>query len=134
MITYDEQILKVLDHAHEAVVGDLVLTELALVGDADRLASTRRRRVGTYRSSGQVEEGRSQANGQIAGRHLVDRRQRRHVRQERQERLQRLAVLVRQQQHGAAQRVQSQLHWNHCFTITSVFNFMIYLFLVSFVL
>ncbi len=103
---YIKEFVAVLDHLKEAVVSSLVLAELALVGHADRFAAARRRHRGdagrARRRGRQVEERRRQADGQIAGRHLVDRRQAGHLRQEEQERLQRLAVLVRHQQHRAA--------------------------------
>ena len=102
-------------------MGRFVLTQFSLIGDSDRLASTRRRRsvaaapVGTSSSAvaravagpvvqsrgRQVEERWGQANGQVAWRHLIDRGQGGHIRQKGQEGLQRFPVLVWQEEQSA---------------------------------
>lgn len=121
---YGEQGAEVGDHLLQAVVGRLVLAQLPRIRHSHRLPPARRRsgcaargarsgavlRALIARRGRQVEERRRQAHGQVARRHLIDRRQGGHVGEERQERLQRLAVLVGQQQHGAAQRLQALVH------------------------
>lgn len=57
----------------------------------------------------EVEKGRRQTNCQVGGRHLVLAHAGRHVAQQTQQRPQRLAVLVGQQQHTSAHRLQTEL-------------------------
>lgn len=55
-----------------------------------------------------MEEGRGQTDCQVGGGHLVLADAGRHVAQQAQQRPQRLAVLVGQQQHGGAHRLQTE--------------------------
>ncbi|CAB0013901.1 unnamed protein product [Nesidiocoris tenuis] len=89
----------VLDKGEQAIVSSFVVPELPRVRHPVVLPRRRRRRPG--RHGVPMEQRRSQANGQVARRHLIRRREGRNVGQELEQELESFSMLVRKEKKCA---------------------------------